>query len=32
MDGEIDLFVHAWLRAGGPTSASQSMKGILVNG
>ncbi|MGC6456519.1 MAG: peptide chain release factor 2 [Coraliomargaritaceae bacterium] len=20
MDGEIDLFVHAWLRAGGPTS------------
>jgi hypothetical protein len=20
MDGELDLFIHAWLRAGGPTS------------
>ena len=20
MDGELDVFVHAWLRAGGPTS------------
>jgi peptide chain release factor 2 len=20
MDGELDAFIHAWLRAGGPTS------------
>jgi peptide chain release factor 2 len=26
MDGDLDLFVNAWLRAGGPTKRMQGIK------
>ena len=26
MDGDLDGFVHAWLRAGGPTKRMQGVK------
>ena len=32
MDGEIDLFVHAWLRAGGPTSRKSADERDSQNG
>jgi peptide chain release factor 2 len=32
MDGELDLFVHAWLRAGGPTSRKSADERDSQNG